>query len=218
MASHSAVLAAYRFDAAPRQNSTDTDAGSTASAFSLSGGTATGGSPTQAAISSDTNQPYIRSLSLTSTKAGAIAENDYFSFTLTPTGGSSHDLGLLNFQFGGSNVTSGGADYTAFMSLQASVNGGAFFDVGPEVSRTILFNSTSSPQLSDYSIDLGAVSALQGLTDPVTFRFYLYSSVSTDTNIVRMDNIILNNVPEAGSAALCMVGSLVAVGLRRRAC
>lgn len=209
------VVANYPFDAGSSA-STDTHAQSVAGAFSISGGSTTG----QTGISSSTNQPFIRSPSLTTTKDGAITGGDYFSFTWTPDPGFTTPLGRLGFSFGGSNLASGSAadDYTAFMSLRVQIGSGAFFDVGPEFSRLVPFqNGNSQPQLTDnLFIDLSGVSALQNVTDPVTFRFYLYSSVTNnDGKIVRMDNVTLDTVPEPSVAILGLLGSMSLLRRRR---
>src|SRR6218665_1694337 len=126
------TVALYDFEAGAngREQSDDTDLTSTASAFTLSGGGSGGTSP-QAAISTSTSQPFIRSLSLTNSKAGAITNNDYFSFTVTPDVGTPYSLTQLAFDLGGSNITDGSSpadNYTAYMSLQVRVGAGAFFD------------------------------------------------------------------------------------------
>lgn len=222
-----AILANYDFthtgsgaSAVANPNSSDSNSGSVAGTFTLSGGTATGGTVPQAAISTSTDQPFIRSLSLTNSKAGAIGGNDYFSFSLTPNAGNAYNMTTLAFDFGGSNAADATLDYTASLALQASIGGGAFFDVGSVIDKTVLANATSGNQLSPFSIDLSSVSAFQGVTDPVVFRFYLYSSVSVDNRIVRMDNVVLNGdlIPEPSSAAfLAMVAAAAGLYRRRRA-
>jgi len=210
------VVASYTF-LDGNITSGDGHAGTVAGNFSLSGGTAAGTDP-QSGFSSSTDQPYIRTLSLTSSKVSAIAEDDYFAFTLTPDTGGQVPLSQLRFSFGGSNLSNGSApgdDYTAFVAVQAQVGSGAFFDVGSPISRAVPYIANSEPQLDPFSIDLAGVPELQNATEAVTFHFYLYSSVSHDGKIVRMDNVVLDTVPEPSMALLAVAGGALALGRRR---
>lgn len=213
------MVANYTFNSGSAASS-DSHAQSTAGQWAISGGTASGGTSPQAAISSSTDQPYIRTLSLTNSKLGAISGEDYFSFTWTPDAGFTTPLTELRFAFGGSNLGANGSDpsdnYTAYLSAQASVGGGSYFDIGQEISRLVTYQAgNSGAQLSNYTINLGGIPALQNTTEAVNFRFYLYSSTSHDGKIVRMDNVVLDTVPEPSAAALALLGSVYLLRRKR---
>ena len=211
-----AMVARYVFTGGSA-SSTDAFAGSTAQTFVISGGTPLA-DPAQMGFSTTTEQPFLRTSGLTSTKQGAIDNNDFFAFTVTPDVGTTYPLSQLSFSFGGSNVSSGStADaYTAYVSVQAQIGSGAFFEVAPEISRGVPYDAgNSGPQLDPYAFDLSGIPALQNTTEAVTFRFYVHSDVFVDGKIVRLDNVVLDTVPEPSMALLAVAGGALALGRRR---
>jgi len=174
-------------------------------------------SSTEAAASSSTHMAYFRTSSLTSTAAGAATNNDYFSFSFTPGVGQAYNLSSLTFDFGGSNTT-GGAEFTTFAFLRTNAAGDNFTtDVGGLVSKVVIAGGNEN-QLESFSIDLTSLSEFQNLSTATEFRFYLYSSVSNFSQILRMDNLMLNGslVPEPSRALLMMLSVGGFSMLRRR--
>ena len=126
----------------------------------------------------------------TSVASGAISSasardnNSYFHFTVTPTNGpiTFSRLFLDGMRGGGASprgfaVASSADNYATFL-------GSADF-------------TTQHPTLSTYEVDL---SSLTNVTDPTTFRVYVYSPASTNTHYY--DNLILTAIPEPSTYAL----------------
>jgi hypothetical protein len=135
----------------------------------------------------------------------AVANNRFFEFTVAPTAGNLLNLTSLTFQAarGGSSADRGFSLRTNLDSYGSQLAGGNI----PSVRATY----------TNYDIDLTG-SAYQNLTEPVTFRFYVYSPAAGSS--VDFDNFVLNGsveaIPEPG---LLVLAGLAAGGLfvlRRR--
>jgi hypothetical protein len=197
------VLLNYTFTAGSTA-STDTEVNSTASLFSAGPGlpnTAYNNSNVPAAasvIGSDT----------TATQGGAIAGDDYWTFTLTPTAG--YELDATSLTFGTAFVGSISTPIASFAIRSSVDNFGSDLTV---VSQSM----TTTPSFLPQTIDLSSPS-FQNLTTPITFRVYLYGAVNGARRYA-VDNVVLNGaivvVPEPASYAL-LFGSVGAVVLLRR--
>ncbi len=134
----------------------------------------------------------------------APADNSFFSFTVDANDTFQMSIQSIDFLAarGGSSTDRG---YDIRSSLDGYLNTISSADIGPQ--RTFTNGAVSVP--------LGA--SFANLTDPVTFRFYVYATSGTSN--IEFDNITLNGaiapVPEASSALLCM-GGLGFLALRRR--
>lgn len=225
-ATHAAVLANYTFDdpsgSVVNSASSDTDPTSTASAFTINnGGTAGGG----AAISASTDMAFFRSDGLTNSEAGAAGAPDYFSFTFTPNVGTSYNLTSITFDLGGSNGgPTGGAGggpsptYSVFAFVRSSAEAIDFSTtIGSPVTQTVPGPGDGAVyNLSQRTINLTGPD-FANVTTATTFRIYLYTSDNTFSNqILRMDNVVLNGVPEPGSTTLALIGVGAGVFFRRR--
>lgn len=149
------------------------------------------------------------------TEAGAIADDDYVTFTVTPDGGFDLDLGALTFNLVASH--NGGPDYNPQVAVRSSVDSfattlGTFTppNAGP-----------GTPDQSEWSSQtlLLTGAAFQDLNTPVEFRFYMYDDSSEAGNVIRFDNIALHDisfVPEPSTLALCSLAGLGLLMRRRR--
>ena len=165
LTSKAAVLANYQFSSGSVASS-DSDGLSTAGNFIFSGAP----SSTEAAASSSTHMAYFRTSSLTPTAAGAVTNNDYFSFSFTPAVGQAYNLSSLTFDFGGSNTT-GGDDFTTFAFLRTNAAGDNFTtNVDGLVSKVVNAGGNEN-QLQSFSIDLSSLSQFQNLSTTTEFRF-----------------------------------------------
>lgn len=111
--------------------------------------------------------------------AEAIAAENFITFTVTPSIGSTFSASTLdiNYRRSSSGPSAG--------TLQYQIGGGSFVDI-----TELSFSSSSSSGASITGIDLSAVAALQDVTDTVTFRlaphtatgsggtFYFYGPVA----------------------------------------
>lgn len=212
-ASSAAILAQYNFAAASTA-STDTDADSTAGPFNVSGGSYPADANTSG-FSTTSNSPFIRSSVLTGNAAGAIAGNDYLSFTLTLNPGVIYDLNTLTLKLGGSSDNNG--TFNVGACLRTSLDGFAN-DIGSPISQLVASNAgAATPTYGDFSFNLSALPDITSGT-PVTFRIYLTADVSNSPQILRADDFIVNGtaIPEPAISFLGAVGAIGLIGRRRR--
>ena len=151
-------------------------------------------------------------------EAAAIANAEYFSFTVSANTGFELDLTSLTYT-SIHNATNNNGDTpnesaTMNFFVRSSVDSYAT-TVGSVFSQA--WNTNDSR-----TITLSGNSAFQDLTGDVTFRLYVYESVELSTDQgARWDNVVLNGdvvaVPEPSSFAL-LAGcfGLTSVMLRRR--
>ena len=202
-----AVIASYPFNSGSA-NSTDTDPTSTAGAFTK--GVFTGGDATKAGVSNSTNMAFYRSdASSATTDAAAVTNDDSFGFTLTPTVGPT-SLSSLTFDYGGNSVANG-TNYTANFVVRSSLDGFAS-NIGTTLTKTV--NSTTS-SFNQAVVDLTGAQ-FQNLTSPVTFKIFEFDASVDTGNIARVDNVILNGVPEPSTAALVAAAAATTLFRRRR--
>jgi hypothetical protein len=209
----SAILAQYDFTTGV-VTSSDTDSSSTAGNFTVTNGGTVGGG---AGFSTTTNMAFFRSDGLTGTEAGAVAAPDYFSFTITPTTGPT-SLTSLTFLFGGSTSTAVDGTFDPFVSIRTSAEAVPYNTNIGTATRNVP-NTGTANQLSSFSINLTNIPELQNFTTPVTFRLYVYAeNAGTAAEILRLDTVVLNGVPESSAILLSGAGILLAATRRRRIC
>ncbi|GAP93556.1 hypothetical protein [Leptolyngbya sp. NIES-2104] len=132
------------------------------------------------------------------TSAAAVTNNSFFSFTVTPTGGTLLNLNFLRFDAAFTGLPSIGgqaSSYTSF-SLRSSLDNYSS-DTGG-----VLTTNTRSPTFSPMTFSLTAP-AYQNLAAPITFRVYVFGvSYSrptpprfTDGAGARFDNVTLDATP-----------------------
>ena len=115
--------------------------------------------------------------------AGAVAQNTFFQFTVTPTAGYALTLTNLSFQAGrgGSGTPRG---YVVRSSVDNFANNLGTADV-----------TTARPTFSTYNVGL----SFTGITSATTFRIYTYAPTSTQS--VEYDNITLSGTSSLVGAA-----------------
>ena len=212
-----ATLALYEFTGASPA-STDGNAATDAGAMQAINGGNDGTSSTDLGFSSTTNSTFIRGDSLDGNPvtelAAALDDDDYFSFTVTPTSGADV-LNLASLIVSATVLGDpGGANTTAAaVFIQSSVAG--FGSANP------LLDSFSL-DATDFTVDL-TDAAFQGLSS-IEFRFY--AAMSDDGGgggsivgeTIRMDDIELTGavIPEPASLALIGLGIVTVLGRVRR--
>jgi len=150
----------------------------------------------------------------------AIADNTFFSFTITPDAGQSVSVDSVTLDaFAGTAGNSDRSffllsDQTGFLSSNSLLSASTVTG-----SPLIPFNGATAEQ-SFSTGDLSTNSDLQNITDSVTFRVYLRAP-NTFQNLA-FDDITVNGtvssitVPEPSALALLGVGTMFATFRRRR--
>lgn len=131
------------------------------------------------------NAGYINASVTTSNQTEAIANNDYFSFTLTPTIGNSLTLTNLELSVIYSVTASFGTNASLF--VRSSLD-----DYTSDVA------SNSFSYVNPYtvmSIPLGA--AFTQIPSNVTFRVYVFDDSDTGPDGLRIDDIFIRGGPDA---------------------
>jgi len=231
--SHAAVLAEYLFatasnftqsttSTAASGTSTDTDGGSTASAFTAGAGlvgvtAASGGTTTITGISGQgspaASSIFARIGGTTASGPDAISGNDYYGFSVTPS------AGLMNL-----------TSLTLATAITTSTPATFVFDGTIFVRSSVNGFSTDLASWTQTSVETGQgwTSRTVSLTDPLfqnlttatEFRFYFYSSsssVADPASVMRIDSVVLNGtvIPEPTVFGLFGVASLVFCTRRR---
>lgn len=143
------------------------------------------------------------------TEATAVSTGAWFSFTVTPESGFS--LSLSSFSFDAKQSGSNGAVAIHFF-LRSSLDNYSttLGSIGTDTAGVVL----STTAFNTYTIDLSDLAALQGITGPVTFRFYTADNRGDNAVGEYFDNVTLSAtvtaVPEAGAVSLflCTVGAM----------
>jgi hypothetical protein len=142
--------------------------------------------------------------------AAAFANNGFFSFTVTPDSGFEMDLTRLDFL-----VATGGTSETR--NYEILFNGTTSL-AGP--TSPIGTRADGKAGMDVVSIDLSSISALQNLTNPVSFQFVTATTGNFNASL-EWDDIALNGtvsaVPEPSTFAI--FAGLLALGwvmFRRR--
>ena len=213
LASDAAIVARYDFEASgtAARNSTDTDPDSVSGPLTPS----TLLDPQSARSTTAFNHFFVRTMVTSNSKEDALTAGSYFGFDVAPVVGT--PLSLSNLTFLSASTASTEFAFTGNIFVRSSVDG--FTTDLAEFSKA----STSGTSAGNYvsrSVDLTG-SQFQNLTTPVTFRLYFWddSSVSTSVNtgvVHRIDDIIVNSVPEPASIGLLGLGALSMLVRRRR--
>lgn len=215
LVSEAAIVARYDFEAstpaAAARNSTDTDPDSIAKALTPSALL----SPQSNRSTNSLNHYYVRTEVTSNSKADALQDGSYFSFEIEPVGGTPLSLSNLTFL----SATTAGSEYafTGTVFVRSSVDG--FSSDLAEFTRSSTTATTAANYVSRV-VDLSGAE-FQNLTAPVTFRLYFWddSSTLTSTNngvVHRIDDIIVNSVPEPASAGLLAFAAMSLLARRRR--
>ena len=200
------IVANYDFDSA--NNSADSDEFSTASAL-----TAVGFAPT---INGTAGNPFpsteFRFGDIANSSANppgpapTSATTDYYSFTLTPTGGSTLTFNTLTFD--AANLSTSANNNAFSISLQTSQN-----NFASNVGSALVNNTTT---FQNFSFDLSGLSAT---TAPIEFRLVLRDNSTSATLGGLLDNIVVNAdvaaVPEPSTYAMIGLGAALLVGMQR---
>lgn len=207
-----AVIASYNFTGSSLASS-DVSLDSTASDFIASGfssffDTTNGNATPSVAIPTNSTGP-LGGNAGELTEANAISNEDYFSFTITPTLNLGQSLNFTSFTF---DVAGRNSNSNSMYVLRSSADS---FATTLGVTGTIglasapAFFVASSFNLSDDSI-------LQGVTAATTFRLYLIDNRGSTAHIL-LDNVILNatTIPEPSAALLGSLGMLALMRRRR---
>jgi len=212
---HADMLALYTFpgSGSSADASQDVNADSTASDFQAGAGIQLRASSFAREVESHSRFTDLNGVSQTS-EAGAVAEDDYWFFTIEPNSGLVLNLDELLFSHNFGGTTDSGAEWIYF--VRSSVDG--FASTVGSASVT-----TEAPSgLSDWpttSVDLSGVD-FQGLTGTTEFRIYVHwNSFPLDAQFGRIDNVQLigDAVPEPASAAMIGLGGMLFLARRRRA-
>jgi hypothetical protein len=215
-----AIIADYDFTGGSTASGA-TASGITASAFNTDAGAGLSGTDVSSGAyvvgGDDTTvnsggTPEVTPLSTHVTNS--ITANSYASFSVTVSDAATLDLTSFDYDWSTINTYLHGfalfSDETGF-TLASQSYGGSFADSKDELPRN----------LTNQSIDLSGITALQGLTDTtVEFRLYFFENSGSATRSQTLDNIVLNGdvtlIPEPSSFALMSLAGLLLFTLRRR--
>lgn len=186
-AAFGAILASYSFTGG--SDASSGHVGTVAPGpFTVNSGPNEGSANADIGISGSTDMAFLRSDATGSTQTDALADDDFFTFSVNT--GPSHTMFLetIQFDFGGSSNVTG--PFTPTVYLQSSVGG-----LGPGGSvlftdGTSMGNTSGLPQLvSSGPISLAA-GGFQNVNN-MTFRFSFADNLDIDTSINRLDNVVL---------------------------
>ncbi len=163
---------------------------------------------------------FVRAIATATSEGGAVSDNDYIEFVLTPDTLVEMNFTSLSFDFFMQNV-SGSGSATQSLFLRSSLDG--FASTVGTISRTQLANSgntswTDSTRTFDLSAPL-----YQAVDQAVAFRLFFYRSTAAgiqEGTITRLDNFSFNGstvvIPEPSTYALLGLGLGALIWLRRR--
>ncbi|MBV9008127.1 MAG: PEP-CTERM sorting domain-containing protein [Verrucomicrobia bacterium] len=214
--SGAAVLTEYQFT--NNRTSSNVPVGAVASTFNNGAGMTTNiVTGYRTTTPSSTIDPSLFTLSsdTSSTEAGAVTNNNYYTFTLTPNAGIVLDLTSLTFRYALDN-SGGSTGFNATYFVRSSIDNFAT-DVGSVPASAGKGKTTA---FTTANIDLTA-SQFQNLSSAVTFRIYIYDNSNTTTQQDLLDDVIVNGslalVPEPSTYAMMGLGiGLLAAAQRFR--
>lgn len=134
---------------------------------------------------------------LSTGQAAAIAASEYVSFTITPDAGyevSFSSIDAYNVRRSASGATTG--------IWQYQIGSGAFVDIGSAITWGSVTSNAGNLQSA---INLGGISALQSVTEAVTFRVVLWGGTNAT------GTWYFNGHANGGSLPLTVNGSITAV-------
>jgi len=155
------------------------------------------------------NTLYLEQGIVSTTPAAAVANNQFFSFTISANAGYQLDLSDLTF-----DAARGGSSSPRGWVLRSSIDGFA-----ANIATDVV--PTDQPTVTPFSVNLSAAQ-YQGLLSPVTFRIYGYAPTAPGVGTY-YDNLTLNGlvtqtipIPSALLMLLGGLGALVPVAKRAR--
>jgi hypothetical protein len=151
------------------------------------------------------------------TAVGVIADNTYFSFTLTPDAGKSITIDSISFDVAAGTAGPSDRQFYLFADKSGYLSGNVLSSASTVIGSPLLpYNTTTFDQ--NFSITLSGNSAFQNITDSVTFRLYI--ATPNNSQNIGFDDITVNGsvIPEPGSyvllGGLCALTAVV-IGRRR---
>ena len=138
--------------------------------------------------------------------ADAIAAGDYISFTIDSTSASPFSISDINFTYSAGNNSS----FILSSHLLTSATG---FSASDSLATTEFDSVNGSTPVS---VDVSGNLALQNLTGPVEIRVYFSDSTFIAAPDHRIDDIVVEGVPEPWSLALLGLGGLLVARRRHR--
>ena len=212
-AAQAAVLARYEFPSGA-VTATTSLAGVTAGNFAFTSTSDEGAVGIDGGFSAAGNA-FNRSDTTGSTEANALADDDFFSVTLSATNvGETLNLSSVTFSLTATNDNTELFTTTAY--LQSSVGG---FGTGNAVisgtGNSATQNVAGTSAASSASFDLSAP-AFQGLST-ITFQVRFADTTNSNGDLARFDNFTVNGtvVPEPSAAVLGGLGMLALLRRRR---
>ncbi|MEI6892463.1 MAG: hypothetical protein V5783_09855 [Pontiella sp.] len=116
----------------------------------------------------------------------AINNNDYMTFTVTPTNGYVLDLSRFTFRTRVNHLNNS-ADRWALFSSKGGFTNGAEIVTGQTTDEGGWTNSSNN-----VVIDLWTEPELQGVTNAVTFRLYIYGGNAYTSSATLFDKVTMN--------------------------
>jgi hypothetical protein len=213
-ATQAAVLARYEFPSGA-VTATTSLTGVTAGSFAFTSTTDEGVLAQIDGGFSGAGDAFNRSDTTGSTEANALADDDFFSVTLSATNvGETLNLTSVTFSLTATNDNTDAFTTTAY--LQSSVGGfgtgnAVVTGTGNFATRTTAGTSAASSA----SFDLSAP-AFQGLST-ITFQLRFADTTNSNGDLARFDNFTVNGavVPEPSAAVLVGLGMLALLRRRR---
>ena len=182
-----ASIAEFTF--ASSLNATTADANVTVSA--LQGGD---GLPSKL-LSKKSGNVFVRASKTGLSKvAGAIAANEYVSFTVTPNAGTSLNLASLTLKAGYTN-DGGYTNKRVTQSVLSSVGGFTPDAVIGSITTPDTSKNDATLTSQDLTVDLSGAQ-FQGIQKAIEFRIYLSDDTNTGNIIHRLDDIVLQGTAE----------------------
>ncbi len=119
--------------------------------------------------------------------AGAIAANDYMTFTVTPAAGHQLDLSRFTFRSRVNNLNASAERWALFSSVGGFANGAQIASGQTTVESTF----------ANHVVDLSSKPGLRNLTTPVAFRLYIYGGNEDSSSATLFDKVILHGTANA---------------------
>lgn len=203
----------YNFDSASSSAKTSADitgTGVLATSFSA---------PGAAGVSGSTDTAFLNVEETGSDLAAALADTDYFEFTLEANSGEFLDLSTFTFNFGGTTGNSANPGYNTNVVVQSNVAG---FGTG----NPILSVTPNTYDVPDNSINPTTIAASVDVSGSefnnlasITFQIRFFDTSSSSVKFNRLDDIYLegSTIPEPASIALLFgLGAIVCIGIQRK--